>query len=136
MNLLRYHFYDRVTLSKCFMARGGRREGAGAKPAWGNGKTKPIRVPVAIAERVLEIAKEIDQGSFPQSTPVVSSPKVIDLSGIAILRSNGEPVIRLVDLIRAGYEIHPERLGKLVRASGEKDLKAKNDLESLIQEFI
>jgi hypothetical protein len=115
------------------MARGGRREGAGAKPAWEHGKTKPIRVPVAIAERVLEVAKDIDQGIFPQP---VFLPKVIDLSGIAILRSNGEPVIRLVDLIRAGYEIRPERLGNLVRASGEKDLKAKNDLESLIQEFI
>jgi hypothetical protein len=118
------------------MARGGRREGAGAKPAWEHGKTKPIRVPIAIAERVLEIAKEIDQGSFPQPSSEISLHKVIDLSGIAILRSNGEPVIRLVDLIRAGYEIHPERLANLVRASGRKDLKVKNDLESLIQEFI
>lgn len=119
------------------MARGGHREGAGAKPAWEHGKTKPIRVPVAIAERVLEVAKAIDRGSFPQPSSEMSFlPKVIDLSGIAILRSNGEPVIRLVDLIRAGYEIRPERLGNLVRASGEKDLKAKNDLESFIQEFI
>lgn len=115
------------------MARGGRREGSGAKSLWEHGKTKPIRVPIAIAERVLEVAKGIDKGEDPA---VVPSPKVIDLNGVAILRVNNEPVIRLADLIRAGYEIRPERLGNLVRESAQKDLKAKNDLESLIKEFI
>jgi hypothetical protein len=115
------------------MARGGHREGAGAKPAWEHGKTKPIRVPITIAERVLEVAKAIDQGSFPQPD---SLPKVIDLNGIAILRSNGEPVIRLVDLMRAGYEIRPERLGNLVRQAVRKDLKIKGDLDSILEEFL
>jgi O-acetyl-ADP-ribose deacetylase (regulator of RNase III) len=45
------------------MTRGGCRSGSGAKPKWRHTKTKTIRVPVAIADRVLEIAKMIDQGS-------------------------------------------------------------------------
>lgn len=32
------------------------------KPKWKSGKTRTIRVPVAIAERVLEVAHQIDDG--------------------------------------------------------------------------
>lgn len=45
------------------MGRGGCRTGAGAKSKWKSSKTKTIRVPVAIADRVLELAKMLDQGS-------------------------------------------------------------------------
>ena len=45
------------------MTRGGCRSGAGAKPKWKHSRTKTIRVPVAIADQVLEIAKMLDQGS-------------------------------------------------------------------------
>lgn len=44
------------------MSRGGCRSGAGAKPKWKHSKTKTIRVPVDLADQVLEIAKMIDQG--------------------------------------------------------------------------
>ncbi|AFY60863.1 hypothetical protein [Synechococcus sp. PCC 6312] len=41
--------------------RGGKRKGAGRKSAWQNQKTCTIRVPVIIAQQLLEIAHELDQ---------------------------------------------------------------------------
>ena len=63
------------------MPRGGARENSGRKPKWNLGETKAIRVPLAIADLLLEIAKRIDEGEslesiIPQSqanTPNVSS---------------------------------------------------------------
>lgn len=34
------------------------------KPKWRSGKTRTIRVPIAIADRVLEVAKAIDNSEF------------------------------------------------------------------------
>ncbi|MEY3333968.1 MAG: hypothetical protein RLZZ176_2271 [Cyanobacteriota bacterium] len=51
------------------MSSGGYREGSGRKSSWASGcskdKTKLIRVPVAIADRVLEVAHKIDAGQAP-----------------------------------------------------------------------
>ena len=48
------------------MARGGQRDGAGRKSTWLSGckfeQTKLIRVPSAIADKVLEIAHKLDSG--------------------------------------------------------------------------
>jgi hypothetical protein len=48
------------------MARGGYREKAGRKSTWVSGckfeETKLIRVPIAISDRVLEIAHKLDSG--------------------------------------------------------------------------
>jgi O-acetyl-ADP-ribose deacetylase (regulator of RNase III) len=52
-----------LKLTQNHMSRGGCRSGAGAKPKWKHSETKTIRVPIAIADQVLEIAKMIDQGS-------------------------------------------------------------------------
>jgi hypothetical protein len=89
------------------MSRGGKRDGAGGKPTWNYGKTKPVRVPVALADRILEIARVLDEGGAGES--VVGS-KVLDLTGIAVHASTSGPTVRLADLLRAGYEIRPERL--------------------------
>lgn len=112
------------------MARGGRREGAGGRPAWNYGKTKPVRVPIALADKILEIAKILDEGKFEDSDKLeeieelVTASKVIDLTGIAILYSKDGPVVRLADLVRVGYQIRPERLVRSlkVKPSGSLDL--------------
>lgn len=91
------------------MARGGKREGAGGRPSWKNGRTKPVRVPIALADKILEIARVLDEEG---SEEVVTGSKVIDLTGVAIYSSKDGPTVRLVDLVRAGYEIQPERLAK------------------------
>lgn len=43
--------------------RGGYRPGAGRKGAWRHGETRTIRVPVALADRLLEIGRELDSGN-------------------------------------------------------------------------
>lgn len=43
------------------MPRGGRRLNAEAKFKWKDGKTKTIRVPVVLAERVLAFARSLDE---------------------------------------------------------------------------
>lgn len=105
--------YDAVSESKT-MPRGGKRPGAGSKPTWKNGKTKTIRVPIAIAEEVLELAKELDEkGVIERDT----DSKVLDLSGIIAPEIRGRRFVFLDDLLKAGYEIHPLKLAEVVRAS-------------------
>lgn len=38
------------------------------QPKWQSGKTRTIRVPVAIADQVLEIAHQIDEGKFTDTS--------------------------------------------------------------------
>ncbi len=46
------------------MCRGGYRRGAGRKAAWRHGETKTIRVPVALREQLLQIARQLDRGEY------------------------------------------------------------------------
>lgn len=124
MILLHYQTLMLLQRQKVGMStRGGKREGAGGKPTWRYGKTKPVRVPVALAEKILEIARvldeELDEEGLESS---VTSSKVIDLTGVAIYSSKDGPVVRLADLLRMGYEIQPERL--------VRNLKVKPSLSS------
>lgn len=115
------------------MPRGGYRVGSGGRPTWKHGKTRTVRIPEALIDKVLEIARLLDEGNFSDSE---TASKVIDLSGVAILRSNDGPVVRLADLLKAGYEIKPERLVRNIKPDVEGDLRRKGDLESLIEEFL
>lgn len=110
------------------MPRGGYREGAGGKPTWKHGKTKPVRVPVVLAEQVLEIARILDEEGEGATS------KVIDLSGVAVLSSKHGPVIRLADLIRVGYRIKPERLVKGIRATLERGSDIDELLDGALQD--
>lgn len=111
------------------MSRGGRREGAGGKPTWNAGKTKPVRVPEALAEKILEIARIIDEGRDP------SSADVIDLTGIAVLQSKYGPVIRLSDLIRVGYRIKPDSLVRNLKVQLTRDSEIEDLLEEALDEY-
>lgn len=99
------------------MPRGGRRPGAGGKPEWIHGKTKVIRVPEALADKILVIARMLDEG---KSLDNVTGSKMIDLSGISVRQHDGIIAIHLEDLVRAGYQIRPENLSKLVEARIQK----------------
>lgn len=50
------------------MPRGGARPNSGPSSRWRHGKTKTIRVPIVLADRLLEIAKQMDEQS--SSEPV------------------------------------------------------------------
>jgi hypothetical protein len=106
------------------MPRGGRRPGSGPKSSWNYGPTTTIRVPIALAARLLEIARCMDDGD-PLPTRAV-----IDLSGVSVRHSPQGPVIRLVDLLGAGYEIKPERLLKTLKTPQNIDFS----LEALLLE--
>lgn len=120
---MHYH-YDVVTWSeKLVMPRGGHREGAGGKPTWISGKTKVIRVPEALADKLLELARILDESGSVSVSAVPDKPenglfkqKVIDLSGISIRQNQGAIAVHLEDLVRAGFEIHPPSLARIVQA--------------------
>lgn len=40
---------------------GGKRAGSGQKPKWKMGETKPLRLPVALHDKVLEYARMLDE---------------------------------------------------------------------------
>lgn len=46
------------------MNRGGSRRGAGRKAGWRHGETQTIRIPVALREQLLEIARQLDNKEF------------------------------------------------------------------------
>ena len=113
--------------------RGGRREGAGGKPSWNHGKTKPIRVPIDLADRIIEIARVLDDGGMPLST--VPS-RVIDLSGISVRHSRDGAVIKLSALADAGYQLKPDGLMQLAcRESSGQDSELE-ELLYLAQELV
>ena len=100
------------------MTRGGAREGAGSQSVWKSGKTKVIRVPETLADRVLEYARALDENndSLDLVPEPVTQSKVVNLSGISIQIHNGKLVVYLEDLAKAGFEILPTSLGTMFKA--------------------
>ena len=100
------------------MPRGGYREGAGSKPKWKHGKTKVIRVPEVLADRVLEYARQLDQGKLEQQEikkiVPVESLKIIDLGGVSLKAIDGQMGVMLSSLIKKGYKITPDHLHQIV----------------------
>lgn len=92
------------------MGRGGVRAGSGTKPTWKNGKTKTIRVPIALADEILKIARTLDENETMEYNP----NKVINLAGISVSQLNGKKFVFLQDLIKFGYLIEPLGLARVV----------------------
>ncbi len=100
------------------MGRGGAREGAGGRSKWKHGRTKTIRVPEILAEQILEYAQKLDDEAIIEHE---TQSKVLDLSGTSIRVCNGKSAVYLEDLAKMGYEILPERLGKMFKVMLSKD---------------
>jgi hypothetical protein len=124
------------------MARGGKREGAGGKSVWNNAKTKVIRVPEILVDKILGIARLLDSElplgdvTLSKDDPVTQS-KVIDLSGVTVrLFPNGSGVY-LADLIKAGYTLKPDSLAKIVekKIKSEPSLALKKEIEQAIEQL-
>jgi hypothetical protein len=75
-------FFEGVTLWKFKMKKskqkskdghGGARPGAGGGARWKHGKTKLVRLPVALLDEILSVARYMDQngGKLPPSAPAV-----------------------------------------------------------------
>lgn len=85
------------------MPRGGKRPGAGRRFYWKKGKTVPIRVPEAIADRVLQFAHALDKDeiewSLEQGVKVTNLTRKVELSRtINIYKLKGKEVIQLSEL--------------------------------------
>jgi hypothetical protein len=44
------------------------------KPTWKHGKTKTIRVPIALADQILEYGYQLDGGAAPPANSAIASP--------------------------------------------------------------
>lgn len=111
--------------------RGGKREGSGGKPSWNHGKTKPVRVPIALADKIVEIARILDQDGGDLS---VTSSKTVDLTGVVIRQSRNGAVVRLADLVRAGYQIKPDGLMRLAASDPRNEDFELEELLRLAEE--
>lgn len=116
------------------MPRGGEREGAGAKLKWKHGKTKQIRVPEALADKVLELTEMLDNGYEVGKLDTLdiginSNSKTLDLSTIALTATSGSLAVKLEDIYLAGYQILPHNLSIMVEAKVQK-LKEKRNLSN------
>ena len=94
------------------MARGGKREGSGGKFKWIHGKTKIVRIPEVLADRILDVAQMIDEG---KTVDDVTQSKYIDLSGITVRSFGGNQGVLIEDLLKAGYKVRPFELLNSVR---------------------
>lgn len=87
------------------MTRGGNREGAGRKFKWKSGETRTIRVPIAIADTVLQIAQALDSGTLTFENGVLKENKISKTLRVAteikVYQEGGEEVIKLSDFVRA-----------------------------------
>ena len=61
------------------------------KPKWQSGKTRTIRVPIAIADRILEVAHQIDEGSFSDTSESIDKERAKEIltDGLAIASNKG-----------------------------------------------
>lgn len=86
------------------MPRGGYRKGSGKKSNWRHGKTKVIRIPEVLADRVLQYARDIDEDKAKQ----------IDFSGVSVKNVRGKAAVFLEDLVKSGFTITPNTLMEIV----------------------
>jgi len=105
------------------MPRGGYRKNAGGKPTWKCGKTTTIRVPIALAEQLKEIARKLDNG---ESLVDDTGSKVVNFSGVPIVRLKGKPCVFLEDFLNVGYEIKPPKLAEKVMLEAFESQKRPN----------
>ena len=72
------------------MGRGGFRPNAKGKPSWKHGKTKTIRVPVALVDEILAAARVIDSGG-----------KVVLVDPQGEIQGTPPPPLRLRSLLKS-----------------------------------
>jgi hypothetical protein len=73
------------------MPRGGHRESSGRKLKWNLGKTKAVRIPEAIADTILEVAKRLDRGESIEPIIIPESKAItVKLSAANLGKSKGQ----------------------------------------------
>jgi hypothetical protein len=104
-------------------SRGGVRPGAGRPYKWVHGPTKLIRVPIALANDILQYARDIDsQGGFP--TPYLQSQSVKFRPDSELAREN-KHLRHLISSIYAHHE--REEMLKRMKARFKQVLTGKDE---------
>lgn len=109
------------------MPRGGARENSGRKPKWNLGETKAIRVPLAIADLLLEIARRIDEGETLESILAQSEANILKLSSVDQLKNTDSLTIPHPQLTKLTLNvlIENEENGVSATLLGLPDCKAR-----------
>jgi len=94
---------------KSKIGHGGARPGAGGGCRWKHGRTKLVRLPVALVDKILEVARYMNQneGRLPLSAPVVMIPDYPAQSLSSDQRKEifaKQKVCRLAEQVRRGEE--------------------------------
>ena len=95
--------------------RGGARPGSGGGCRWKHGRTKLVRLPVALVDKILEVARYMDQneGRLPSFVPPVMTSPVIT-SGHPSESLSGEELKELL------AKRETQKLAKKVMAGDEQ----------------
>ena len=101
------------------MPRGGRRSTTWGS-SWNLGKTKLIRVPIALADTIISIARQIDSGELDSNCLVTDKNK----NDIALLQAKKERVIALLN----------ESLKLKANAGGKIKIKVREAIAILNEE--
>lgn len=84
------------------MPRGGKRSGAGRRSSWASGcgreDTKLIRVPIALADRLVEIAHLLDSGHELQVIPPVAELDMDSCVGFSEVAEPPSPIVEQLQL--------------------------------------
>ena len=77
------------------MARGGYREGGGRPSGFVHTPTQTVRVPVALADQVLELAQKLDKGELIVDDTIPKKDRVVALLEEALtLKSNAGSALK------------------------------------------
>ena len=90
---------------------GGYRKGAGQKPKWNSGETKPIRLPVKLHQQVTEFARLLDSGKYTTQE---------------LLSCDISPQLELVTKSNTENVTQSNKLKELVNSWKEKAKKTSN----------
>lgn len=110
------------------MSRGGLRS-TSWKAAWKHGATKTIRVPVALADRLLEIAKTLDEGQAPAADSHVTGntevKSLLEADDVAIAI---DALATAIEMKRAAIKTELKKRGK---ANNPQIARWRSEIEAL-----
>lgn len=102
---------------------GGRRSGSGKKPSWKSGSGKPIRIPEALHEAVLEYARELDEkmnsqnGAYENKLDSAEDERLKSINspvGRKVARKEAEKLIdEMLDCLQTGLSLKANAGGKI-----------------------
>lgn len=108
---------------------GGVRPGQGLKPTWKSGKTRTIRVPIALADEVLAYARALDGNEIPGRSPSPWSQVGDVLSALPV--APAAPAARVPSQLDEAIATLKQALTLKANSGGAIKIKIREALELL-----